>query len=123
MLDQVRLLPGAISELFAQASYSGQITLADRYGLMAAMLEEAIAEEERAAIDRILHAFYRGRMKVVSEISACPDGERLEVQFPFDKSSQSSTPAGNATQTSSLPCPEVNSSLPRHPVPLLILVR
>ncbi len=70
MLDQLRLIPGAISDLFAQVSTSGHITLADRYGLMAAMLEEGITEEERASIDRILRAFCRGRMKLVSEISA-----------------------------------------------------
>ncbi len=69
MLAQVRLLPGAISELFAQVSCSGQLTLADRYGLMAALLEESLTEEERASIDRLLRASYRGRMKVVNELS------------------------------------------------------
>lgn len=70
MLVQVRLLPGAISDLFAQVSSSGQITVADQYGLMAALLEDAITEEERDSIDRLLRAFCRGRMKVVSELSA-----------------------------------------------------
>jgi hypothetical protein len=73
MTVQIRLLPGAISDLFAQVSSSGKITLADRYGLMAALLEDALAEEERDAIDRLLRAFCRGRMKVVSEISALSD--------------------------------------------------
>ncbi len=67
---QVRLIPGAISDLFAQVSSSGRITLADRYGLMAALLEEELGEHERAAIDRLLHALKRGRLKVVPEISA-----------------------------------------------------
>jgi hypothetical protein len=70
MLSQVRLLPGAISDLFAYVSSTRQITLADRYGLMAAMLEDAITEEERASIDRLLYACCRGRMKMVSELSA-----------------------------------------------------
>jgi hypothetical protein len=70
MFTPVRLLPGAVSALFAQVSCSGQLTLADRYGLMAAMLEDHLTEEERAAIDRLLRACYRGRMKVVNEISA-----------------------------------------------------
>lgn len=70
MCDQVRLLPGAISALFVQVSRSGCITLADRYGLMAALLEDSLTEEERASIDRLLHALCRGRMKVVNEISA-----------------------------------------------------
>jgi hypothetical protein len=70
MQPPVRLLPGAISDLFAQVSRSGKITLADRYGLLAALLEDALTEEERASIDRMLYALWRGRMKVVSEISA-----------------------------------------------------
>lgn len=69
MFTPVRLLPGAVSALFAQVSCSGKLTLADRYGLMAAMLEDEISEEERAAIDRLLRACYRGRMKVVNELS------------------------------------------------------
>ncbi|MCP2727892.1 hypothetical protein [Limnofasciculus baicalensis] len=67
---KIILLPGAMAELFAQVSWSGKITLADRYGLMAAFLGDSIDEEERDAIDRMLHAFYRGRMKIVDDISA-----------------------------------------------------
>lgn len=70
MFVPVRLLPGAISDLFAHASNSGAITLADRYGLMAAILEDSITEDERAAIDRLLRALRRGRMKMVNEISS-----------------------------------------------------
>lgn len=70
MLSQLRLLPGAISDLFAQVTTTGKITLADRYGLMAAMLEDELTEEERDSIDRMLYALYRGRMRVVSEISS-----------------------------------------------------
>jgi hypothetical protein len=69
MTAQLQLIPGAIADLFAQVSRSGKITLADRYGLMAALLEESMSEEERASIDRLLHAYCRGRMKVVDEIS------------------------------------------------------
>lgn len=70
MFVPVRLLPGAISDLFAQVSSSGVITLADRYGLMAALLEDSITQEERDSIDRLLRAWRRGRMQVVDEISA-----------------------------------------------------
>jgi hypothetical protein len=70
MSVQLRLLPGAISDLFAQTSSSKKITLADRYGLLAALLEDSITEEERASIDRVLYSLYRRRMQVVSEISA-----------------------------------------------------
>jgi hypothetical protein len=66
---QVRLIPGALSDLFAQVTCSGKITLADRYGLMAAVLEEELSEQERASIDRLLHALRRGRLKVVPDIS------------------------------------------------------
>jgi hypothetical protein len=70
MQHQVRLLPDAIPDLFAQVSSSRKITLADRYGLMAAMFEDRLTEEERASIDRMLYASCRGWLKVVSEISA-----------------------------------------------------
>ncbi len=70
MLAPVCLLPGALPDLFAQVSYSGKITLADRYGLMAALLEESISEEDRELIDRILRAVRRKRLKVVDELSS-----------------------------------------------------
>ncbi|MFB2922464.1 MULTISPECIES: hypothetical protein [Aerosakkonema] len=66
---QVQLLPNAISELFAQVSASGRLTLADRYGLMAAMLDESLEEEQRSAIDRLIRALYKGRIVVVDELS------------------------------------------------------
>ena len=70
MKIQLRLLPGAISDLFAQSSYSGKITLADRYGLMAALLEDSLTQEERDSIERLLRSVRRGKLKIVDEISA-----------------------------------------------------
>ena len=70
MQHQVRLIPGALSDLYAQATSSGEITLADQYGLMAALLEESLTSEERASLNRLLHGIRRGRLKVVNEISA-----------------------------------------------------
>ena len=71
MSVQLRLLPGAISDLFAESSNSNQITLADQYGLLAALLEDSITEEERASIDRMLYSLHRSAgCEVVSEISA-----------------------------------------------------
>lgn len=70
MSVSINLLPGAIAELFAYSSNSGVITVADRYGLLAALLEEGISEEERSSIDRLLHAVRRGHLKVINEISA-----------------------------------------------------
>lgn len=66
---KIQLLPTALSELFVSASISGSLTLADRYGLMAALLEESLLDEERIAIDRLLRAVIRGRISVVDEIS------------------------------------------------------
>ena len=70
MFIPVRLLPGAVADLFAHVTISGKITLADRYGLMAAILEDSLSEEERASIDRLLRACRRGRMTIVNELSA-----------------------------------------------------
>lgn len=64
------LLPGALSDLFAQVSISGRVTQADRYGLMAAVLDEELGSEERSVIDRLLHSVCRGRVAIADEISA-----------------------------------------------------
>jgi hypothetical protein len=63
------LLPGALSDLFAQVSSSGCMTKADRYGLMAALLEEELGSEEKTVIDRLLRAVYRGRLRIADELS------------------------------------------------------
>lgn len=69
MMSPLSLLPTALSELFAQVSTTGTITLADRYGLLAALLDEAMGEAERMSIDRLLYAIRKGRVKVVDELS------------------------------------------------------
>ena len=66
----LQLIPGAIAELFVQVSTSGVVTLADRYGLMAAVLTEDLSEEERCAIDRLLRSAYRGALQPSDELSA-----------------------------------------------------
>ncbi|MBE9124577.1 MULTISPECIES: hypothetical protein [unclassified Coleofasciculus] len=66
----VKLLPGALSELYAQATISGKITKADRYGLMAALLDDSLTDEEQESVERLLYSLQRGRMKIVDEISA-----------------------------------------------------
>lgn len=64
----------ALSELFAQASERGTLTLADRYGLLANLLDErSLTEEERRSIDRLLRAAYRGRVSIVDELSSIMD--------------------------------------------------
>ena len=72
MAVSISLLPGAIAELFAYSSTSGVITLADRYGLLAALLQDGISEEELLSIDRLLRAVRRGHLIVVNEISSLP---------------------------------------------------
>ncbi|GAB4286939.1 MAG: hypothetical protein Fur0025_19940 [Oscillatoriaceae cyanobacterium] len=68
-MTPINLLPGAIIEIMASVSSSGCLTLADRYGLLAAILEENITDEERHCLDRLFRALYRGRVAVVNEIS------------------------------------------------------
>ncbi len=68
-MSPVTLLPGAISEIMASVADSCCLTKADRYGLMAALLEESLPEEERRAIDRLLRSLRKGRIQVVDELS------------------------------------------------------
>lgn len=68
---QICLLEGALPELFDQVTQSGRLTTADRYGILAALLQaEALTDEERFAIDRMLFAVSRGRVQVVNEVSS-----------------------------------------------------
>jgi hypothetical protein len=62
------LLPDAIAELFAQSLERGQITLEERYGLMAALLNNSLTEDEKSAINRLLHFVNQGRLKVINEL-------------------------------------------------------
>jgi hypothetical protein len=59
------LIPGALSELFASVADTGKLTQADRYGLMAALLDESLTEEEEQAMNRLLRATLKGHIKVV----------------------------------------------------------
>jgi hypothetical protein len=70
MHPPIRLLPCALSELFAQVTATGRLTLADRYGLLAALLDESITDEERASIDRLLRSVRRGHIEIVNDLSA-----------------------------------------------------
>ncbi|WP_428012208.1 hypothetical protein [Baaleninema sp.] len=59
------LRPGAIPEILAAVADTQEVTLGDRYGLMAAMLDESLSEEEARAIDRLLRAVVRARVRSV----------------------------------------------------------
>ncbi len=66
----VQLIPGAISEMLASVTETGCLTLADRYGLMAAVLDDSLDDECRHSIDRLLRSAIKGRVKIVNELSA-----------------------------------------------------
>lgn len=67
MLPQVQLLPGAISEILASVADTGSLTLSDRYGLMAAILDEDLAEEDQRCTNRLIRAVLRGRVEIVDQ--------------------------------------------------------
>ncbi len=67
-MSPINLLPGAISEIIATTADTHTITKADRYGLMAAILEDSLTEEDRRSIDRLLRALLRGRIQVVDDL-------------------------------------------------------
>ena len=69
MVPKVQLLQSALGDLFAQVNATGHLTLADRYGLMAAILDESLSEEERRCVDRLLRVVSRGKIKIVDEFS------------------------------------------------------
>jgi len=68
-MSSIHLLPGAIAEIVVAVTNTRKLTIADRYGLMAAILNGSLNDEETQSIDRILHALRRGRIKVVDELS------------------------------------------------------
>ncbi|MGB3236995.1 MAG: hypothetical protein WBB29_01795 [Geitlerinemataceae cyanobacterium] len=65
MLPQVQLLPGAIAEILVSVADTGSLTLNDRYGLMAAVLDEDLAEEDRRSTNRLIRSVLRGRVEIV----------------------------------------------------------
>lgn len=66
----IQLIPGAISEILASVSDTGVLTLADRYGLMAAILDESLEAEDRNSLNRLLRSVLKGRVKIVNELSS-----------------------------------------------------
>ena len=69
MQTPINLIPSALGELFAEVNHNGYITLADRYGLMAAIFDENLTEEDQQSINRLLRSVCRGRIKLVNELS------------------------------------------------------
>lgn len=64
-MPQLKLLPGAISAMLADVAETRKLTLSDRFGLLAAILEDNLSEDERRAIDRLLRSVRRGRITLL----------------------------------------------------------
>ncbi len=58
------LIPGALGEILVSARTTGKLTILDRYGLKAAILDESLSEDEQRSIDRLLRAVVKGRVAV-----------------------------------------------------------
>lgn len=69
-MSPVNLLPGAVSEILASVAETGVLTLADRYGLMAATLDDHLDEDDRSSLNRLLRSISKGRVKVVADLSS-----------------------------------------------------
>lgn len=78
--SEVKLFSNGLSELFAQASNCGYLTRFDRYKLMMTLLESSLSDEEQAAINRLLYAVCRGRIRLIEDLSAEFPG--LELNYP-----------------------------------------
>lgn len=76
---QTCLLPDAISELFVEVIETGQITLSDCQGLMAALFNSPLTEDEKNSVNRLLHSVRQGRLKVVEEPCRSSRAERATV--------------------------------------------
>ena len=63
-IPSLQLIPGAISEIVANVANSGRLQEGDRYGLMAACLDEELVEEERLAVNRLLRWVARGKVEI-----------------------------------------------------------
>ncbi len=74
-MNRLSPLPGAISDLFIYTCTNHELTIADRYGLLAILLtvdpdENVGFQEELRCIDRILYLIRRGRVRLSSKLSA-----------------------------------------------------
>lgn len=70
MEPPVCLIESALSELFAEIQETGQLTLADRYGLLAAIFDERLTEEELESLCRVYRAIAKKQVQVVDQISS-----------------------------------------------------
>lgn len=67
MIVYVNFYKQTISEIFYQIWQTKQISARHRWGLRSALMQDSLSEDERDAIDRLLHAVRRGWLQVVDE--------------------------------------------------------
>lgn len=65
MSSHLQLIPGSIAEILASSRETGCITKSDRYGLLAATLDESLDQEDREAVNRLLYAIRRGKIQII----------------------------------------------------------
>ncbi len=66
-MSEINLLPGAINQLIADVTDTHKVTQADRYGIMAAILDEYTSQEEIRSLDRLIRLIVKGRVEVTDE--------------------------------------------------------
>lgn len=66
MSPHLQLIPGSIAAILASTCTTGCITKADRYGLLAATLDDSLDPEDREAVNRLLYAIRRGKIKIIN---------------------------------------------------------
>ena len=90
LMLQLKLLPGAVNEMIASVADSGYLTESDRYGLMAAVLDDTLCEEERRSVNRLLRSVVKGRVLLetenvqIIETKFVADNTRSFDKIPFE---------------------------------------
>jgi uncharacterized protein YyaL (SSP411 family) len=54
--------------IIASVADTHRLTKADRYGMMAAILDESITEEQMRSLNRLLRSFLKGQIQVTDEL-------------------------------------------------------
>lgn len=96
MTLQVCLLPTALIEMAIAAHRSGKLTLADRYGLLAAVLDESLPEAERQQLNRLLYSLRRGRL----EVEGC-ETKKIAAPHLFSEVCQGQPPLSTSSPSNS----------------------
>ena len=68
-LFDLQLLPNGFTDLIVQVTHSGKVTQADRYGLMAVLMNPDTTSDEFFWIDRLYWRLKQGYLEIVDEIS------------------------------------------------------